>query len=161
MQPDREDAERDDAGVEVAAHFFSLSRGLRSSARRRHRCVFCEPFARLAPPRALLSPLWSRLGVQWHLTPRAHRAAFYAPQWYEKRSPLRGTLLFYALRPHKSLSNCLQNFASVSHAASPQHVKTLAAFPGQPPPWQTNSVHSAALSLSARLDLCFLEPPRA
>ena len=30
MQPDREDAERDDAGVEVAAHLFfaSLSRGL-------------------------------------------------------------------------------------------------------------------------------------
>ena len=36
MQPDREDAERDDAAVEVAAHLF-----------------FCEPFARLAP-RALL-----------------------------------------------------------------------------------------------------------
>ena len=30
VQPDREDAERDDAGVEVAAHLFfaSLSRGL-------------------------------------------------------------------------------------------------------------------------------------
>ena len=36
VQPDREDAERDDAGVEVAAHPF-----------------FCEPCARLAPPRAL------------------------------------------------------------------------------------------------------------
>ena len=34
VQPDREDAERDDAAVEVAAHFF-----------------FCEPFARLASSR--------------------------------------------------------------------------------------------------------------
>ena len=34
MQPDREDAERDDAAVEVAAHLFfvSLSRGLLHSA---------------------------------------------------------------------------------------------------------------------------------
>ena len=67
MQPDREDAERDDAAVEVAAHLF-----------------FCEPFARLAAPRALsvaafraaccsaslsvAAVVKSRLGVQWHLT---------------------------------------------------------------------------------------------
>ena len=59
MQPDRENAECDDAAVEVAAHLF-----------------FCEPFARLAPralsvaafrgllrERCAVSPLRSRLGV--------------------------------------------------------------------------------------------------
>ena len=46
MQPDREDAERDDAAVEVAAHFFLSLRAACSF-------VFCEPFAPLASSRAL------------------------------------------------------------------------------------------------------------
>ena len=136
MQPDRENAECDDAGVEVAAHLFfaSLSRGLL-----RERCE---------------SPLGSRLGVQWHLTPIAHRAAIYARERYVEQH--RCDLSCFA--PSQRLA--LGIFASVLHAASPRHVKTLAAFPGQPPPWQKKIVRSAALSLSARLDLCFLEPPR-
>ena len=71
VQPDREDAERDNAGVEVAAHVFLVS--LRAACS----FVFCEPFARLAPPRALCRrcAAGSRLGVQWHLTPIAYRAA--------------------------------------------------------------------------------------
>ena len=55
MQPDREDAERDDAAVEVAAHFFL--RAFRAAVCCR-RCAQDLVFARLAPPRALL-PLWS------------------------------------------------------------------------------------------------------
>ena len=70
VQPDREDAERDDAAVEVAAHFFSLSRGFLRSA-----SAVCRRFSRGLLRSAVLSPLWSRLGVQWHLTPIAHRAA--------------------------------------------------------------------------------------
>ena len=59
MQPDREDAERDDAAVEVAAHFFSLSRGFLRSA-----SAVCRRFSRGLLRSAVLSPLWSRLGVQ-------------------------------------------------------------------------------------------------
>ena len=61
VQPDREHAKRDDAGVDVAAHFLTIPRYL---------------------------SLWSQaavLGVQWHLTPSAHRAAIYAQQWYVKQ----------------------------------------------------------------------------
>ena len=44
VQPDREHAKRDDAGVDVAAHFFSLSRGFLRSA-----SAVCRRFSRLAP----------------------------------------------------------------------------------------------------------------
>ena len=137
MQPDRENAECDDAGVEVAAHLFfaSLSRGLL-----RERCE---------------SPLGSRLGVQWHLTPIAHRAAIYARERYVEQHRCDLSCFATAMRPHTASAI----FASVLLAASPQHVKTLAAFPGRPPPWQIKIVRFAALLLSARLDLCFLEPP--
>ena len=58
VQPDREDAERDDAAVEVAAHFF------------------CEPFARLPPLRErCLSPLFARLA------PRALAVAAVVKTW--------------------------------------------------------------------------------
>ena len=51
MQPDREDAERDDAAVEVAAHCFFVSLSLLL----RERCL-SPIFARLAPASAVLSP---------------------------------------------------------------------------------------------------------
>ena len=58
VQPDREDAERDDAAVEVAAHFFvSLSRG--ASAAVAAVVKTCEAF---------LQPCL-RLGVVWHFGP--------------------------------------------------------------------------------------------
>ena len=61
MQPDREDAERDDADVEVAAHLFfaSLSRGLCSH---NDESWVCNPGFDSLHERCE-SPLWSRLGV--------------------------------------------------------------------------------------------------
>ena len=54
VQPDREDAERDDAAVEVAAHcfFVSLSRGFLRSA-----SAVCRRFSR-----GLLASVVSRCG---------------------------------------------------------------------------------------------------
>ena len=74
---------------------------------RLQRIFFCEPFARLvAAPRALCvrercCAAGSRLGVQWHLTPKAHRAAIKRPREVCRAAPLRATLLVAALRRQK------------------------------------------------------------
>ena len=73
VQPDREDAERDDAAVEVAAHLF-----LRAF---RERCLLSPLCSRLGVRAACSSAsaaaavVKSRLGVQWHLATIAYRAA--------------------------------------------------------------------------------------
>ena len=83
VQSDREDAERDDAGVEVAAHFLTIP-----------------------PPRnGIFCRLWSQaavLGLQWHLTQIAYRAAITRPREVRRAAPLRGTLLLHSLRLAKA-----------------------------------------------------------
>ena len=99
MQPDREDAERDDAAVEVAAHL-----SLRAF---RERCLLSPLCSRLGVRAACSSAsaaaavVKSRLGVQWHLTPKAHRAAIKRPREVCRAAPLRATLLVAALRRQK------------------------------------------------------------
>ena len=90
VQPDREDAERDDAAVEVAAHFFfvSLSRGLllRASA--------------VAAVVAAVVKTWCAVAFDPNCSSRGHlRAAMVC-----KAAPLPCMLLRRAAA-HKSFSN--------------------------------------------------------
>jgi len=83
---------------------------------------------------------------------RSHRCVFRCGAALHAARVVQATVSSFPGSPGAALPSVL--------LALVEHVKTLAAYPGQPPPWQKKIVRSAALSPSARLDLCFLEPPR-